>query len=350
VSTSIKVSAEHEYTVVIGESWREEFLRTKAQYSRNLIFAPSEMKEKLSLNELLSEDDLVFYLPSGEEAKQISTLSSMWDAASAAGIRRSDAIWGIGGGATTDVAGFAAASWLRGVAWHAIPTTLAGMVDASIGGKTGINSPAGKNLIGAFHSPSSVIIDISFLDTLSERDFSAGLAEVIKTGFISDVEILKLLKNCTDLTHARSIAAELVSRSVQVKADVVSKDFKESKLREILNYGHTLGHAIEKREDFKLRHGEAISIGLVFAAELSSLVLGLSPSVVDEHRELLAKFGLPITYVALAWDELLEMMASDKKSRSQGIRFIGLADRGEPEWIESVSPDILRQAYERICS
>ena len=348
MSESISVQAEHQYPVIITDSWRAEFLRAKATYARNLIFAPRELEKQLQLTELLGADDNFFALPSGEDAKQISTVELMWEAASKAGIRRTDGVWGIGGGSTTDVAGFVAASWLRGVSWHAIPTTLAGMVDASIGGKTGINSPAGKNLIGAFHSPSSVIVDIAFLATLSDRDFSAGLAEIIKTGFIADLEILRILAEAKDLADARSVATELVSRSIKVKADVVSQDFKESKLREILNYGHTLGHAIEKREKYELRHGEAVAIGLVFAAELSALELGLADSVVLEHRSLLAKFNLPTSYEADAWGELKDLMASDKKTRASGLRFIGLQNRGEPTWLESVSSENLARAYERI--
>ncbi len=348
MSEIISVQAEHQYPVIITDSWRAEFARTKATYARNLIFAPRELEAGLALSEILGPDDLFFALPSGEDAKQISTVELMWEAASKAGIRRTDAVWGIGGGSTTDVAGFIAASWLRGVSWHAIPTTLAGMVDASIGGKTGINSPAGKNLIGAFHSPSSVIVDIAFLETLSNRDFSAGLAEIIKTGFIADIEILRILDETKNLSEARGVATELVSRSIKVKAEVVSQDFKESKLREILNYGHTLGHAIEKHEKYQLRHGEAVAIGLVFAAELSALELGLSESVVSEHRRLLTKFNLPISYQSGAWDELQELMASDKKSRASGLRFIGLQDRGEPTWLESVSIENLARAYERI--
>lgn len=348
MSEIIEVQAEHSYPVVITDSWRKEFSSRKSAYARNLIFAPAELSDQLSISELLSPSDTLFLLPSGEEAKSISALERMWDAAAQAGIRRSDAMWGIGGGSTTDVAGFAAASWLRGVDWHAIPTTLAGMVDASVGGKTGINSVAGKNLIGAFHSPQSVIVDIEFLKTLSDRDFAAGLAEVIKTGFIADLEILKILSECSDISAARNHAAEVVRRSIQVKANVVSKDFKESKLREILNYGHTLGHAIEKREKYQLRHGEAISIGLVFAAELSARELGLSEATVTEHRELLSKFNLPVSYEAAAWADLLELMASDKKSRAAGLRFVGLKERGEPAWMESVSLENLEHAYERI--
>jgi 3-dehydroquinate synthase len=268
----------------------------------------------------------------------------MWEVCAEFGLTRSDCIIGIGGGSATDLAGFVAASWLRGISWHAIPTSLAGMVDAAIGGKTGINSPHGKNLIGAFHSPSSVVIDEEFLRSLSARDFNAGMAEVIKSGFIADPKILELALD------AKANIAELIARSIAVKAQVVSADFKEGRLREILNYGHTLGHAIEKNEDYKLRHGEAVAIGLVFAAELSYIVGGLSSAAVEQHRELLKKFELPTTYRPDALPKLLELMAGDKKSRGSALRFIGLEDIAKPIWLEAVTSDQIAEAYGRISS
>ena len=216
------------------------------------------------------------------------------------------------------------------------------MVDAAIGGKTGINSPSGKNLIGAFHSPDSVRIDITFLSSLSDRDFRAGMAEVIKCGFISDPEILKLALD------AKSNIEELVHRSVEVKAKVVSTDFKESKQREILNYGHTLGHAVEKLEDYKLRHGEAISIGLMFAAQLSNVRGELDGEIVAKHKELLELFDLPTSYSRSALPALIDLMASDKKARGGQLRFIGLKAIGEPVWFEDVTSQEIAQAYERI--
>ena len=170
----------------------------------------------------------------------------------------------------TDLAGFVAASWLRGIDWIAVPTTLAGMVDAAIGGKTGINTNAAKNLVGAFHSPVAVIVDTKWLRSLSRRDFAAGLAEVVKCGFIRDPEILFLLQghNLDSVIANENLTRNLISRAVTVKADVVNQDFKESDLREILNYGHTFGHAVEKHSGYQLRHGECVSIGMAFMAHL----------------------------------------------------------------------------------
>ena len=296
----------------------------------------------------------VFYfaLPDGELAKDYEHLCELWNWLGAHGFTRSDLIVAVGGGAITDVAGFAAASWLRGIDWIGVPTTVAGMVDASIGGKVGINSAFGKNLIGAFHSPISVLIDLSWLDTLSDRDFSAGMAEVIKCGLIVDSAIVSLLENQSleqlrgDLTRVKA----LILASVEIKARVVSDDFKESFAREILNYGHTLGHAIEIHSSYSMRHGEAVSIGLVFAAELAAITNQLSTDIVDLHRKLLTGLNLPTTYPKKAWSELLPLLALDKKSRGNSRRFVALTDIGNVVRIENPTEHELTSAYERISS
>jgi 3-dehydroquinate synthase len=280
--------------------------------------------------------------PAGENQKSIKVLESVWRKCAAVGIERSDAIIGFGGGATTDLAGFAAATWLRGIDWYAMPTSLAGMVDASIGGKTGLNSQSGKNLIGSFYSPRSVLIDTSYLTKLPARDLSAGMAEVIKCGFISDYKILNLVQD--DVIDFD----QLIYRAVKVKAKVVAKDFKESKLREILNYGHTLGHAIEKDSKFRLRHGEAVSIGMVFAAELSNELVGLSKEVVDLHRVLSSNFKLPISYPKSRWKSLSALLLKDKKVKQGKVRFIGISKIGKPVWLEDVPSNTLARVYERI--
>ena len=231
-----------------------------------------------------------------------------------------------------------------------LSTTLAAMVDAAIGGKTGLNTQHGKNLVGAFYSPTEVVIDADFLTTLPDRDFSAGLAEVIKTGLIGEQRILEILNSCSSLVEVRSIATELISLSAEFKAKVVSSDFKEGRLRELLNYGHTLGHAIEKRENFQLRHGEAVAIGLVFAAELSRIVTRLSEDSVQLHRDLLERFGLPTYYDLAALPELVEIMKGDKKARGEQMRFIGLEEIGTPSWLEAVTIDQITQAYGKISS
>jgi 3-dehydroquinate synthase len=210
----------------------------------------------------------------------------------------------------------------------------------------------GENLIGAFHSPESVIIDMSWLATLSDRDFSAGLAEVAKCGFIVDEKILTLLTNKTisDLRNSRDLVVELITRSIQVKATVVSTDFKESFAREVLNYGHTLGHAIELHSKFSLRHGEAVAIGMVYAAELAHHKGILSLQLLTKHRELLTSLGLPIGYRADAWPDLLPLISLDKKARGSTVRFVAISEVGETLRLGGLTQAELARAYERISS
>ena len=234
-------------------------------------------------------------VPDGEAAKTAAVTAQLWAQLGAAGFTRSDAVVGVGGGAVTDLAGFVAATWLRGVAVVQVPTTLLAMVDAAVGGKTGINTAEGKNLVGAFHPPAGVLCDLDVLATLPPADLVAGLAEVVKAGFIADPRILELVES--DPVGASSPdgphLSELVERAVRVKADVVAQDLTESWLREVLNYGHTLGHAIEQAEGYRRRHGEAVAVGMVFAAELARGAGLLDAAVVDRHREVLGAVGLP---------------------------------------------------------
>ncbi len=334
----IKVSSDRKYSILVGADWKNEKRRIESKHNKVLYIVPNDLKEVLDLGEL----NLTFYTPNAESQKNTEVLEALWSHCGEIGLRRDDAIVAIGGGATTDLAGFVAATWLRGITWYSVPTSIAGAVDASIGGKTGINTKHGKNLVGSFYSPKSVVIDLQLLKSLPERDFNAGMAEVIKCGFIADPKIFKLLEDPI------ANLSELIYRAAKVKALVVSKDFREGKLREILNYGHTLGHAIEKREDFKFRHGEAISIGLVFAAELSGIKAGLSRADIELHRELLKKFALPITYRSEALAELIELMQGDKKSRANKIRFIGIKKPGKVVWLENVTEAEISMAYERI--
>ncbi|MFJ5740560.1 3-dehydroquinate synthase [Streptomyces microflavus] len=290
---------------------------------------------------------IAIQLPNAEEAKTVEVAAYCWKALGQTGFTRTDVIVGIGGGATTDVAGFVAASWLRGVRWIAIPTTVLGMVDAAVGGKTGINTAEGKNLVGAFHPPAGVLCDLAALDSLPVHDYVSGMAEIIKAGFIADPVILDLVE--ADPEGARTPAgphtAELIERSIRVKAEVVSSDLKESGLREILNYGHTLAHAIEKNERYKWRHGAAVSIGMVFAAELGRLAGRLDDATADRHRTVLESVGLPLAYRADQWPKLLENMKVDKKSRGNLLRFIVLDALGKPTVLEGPDPAVLLAAY-----
>ena len=227
-------------------------------------------------------------VPDGEAAKTAEVAAGAWEEFGRLGLTRSDAVVGVGGGAVTDLAGFLAATWVRGVRVVHLPTSLLGMVDAAVGGKTGINTGAGKNLVGAFHPPAGVLADTDVLAGLPEAEFRSGLAEVVKCGFIADGRILELLD--ADPTGRRD-TAELIERAVQVKADAVGEDLFDTGRREFLNYGHTLAHAIERVEDFGWRHGEAVAVGLVFAAELAGQAGLLSRAEVDRHRSLVDAIG-----------------------------------------------------------
>ncbi|WP_432063147.1 3-dehydroquinate synthase [Streptomyces sp. S1] len=286
-------------------------------------------------------------VPNAEEAKTAEVAAYCWKALGQTGFTRTDVIVGVGGGATTDLAGFVAATWLRGVRWIAVPTTVLAMVDAAVGGKTGINTAEGKNLVGAFHPPAGVICDLAALDSLPVHDYVSGLAEIIKAGFIVDPVILDLIEE--DPQAARTPAgphtAELLVRSIKVKAEVVSGDLKESGRREILNYGHTLAHAIEKNERYKWRHGAAVSVGMVFAAELGRLAGRLDDATADRHRAILESVGLPLSYRGDQWPKLLETMKVDKKSRGDLLRFIVLDGLAKPTVLEGPDPAVLIAAY-----
>jgi 3-dehydroquinate synthase len=348
----IEVQAERSYPVIIDSSWKEELSSLLVGRSKAAIIVSEKMQGAVKNLMATDAEIFVFPIPDGEAGKSSTTLSKVWDWLGAAGFTRSDLIIGIGGGAVTDFAGYAAASWLRGIDWVAIPTTVAGAVDAAIGGKTAINSEYGKNLIGAFHSPCAVIVDVSWFDTLSDRDFAAGMAEVVKAGFISDKKILDLVgkSKMSELRSNREAVIELVTRAIAVKAKVVSSDFKESFDREILNYGHTLGHAIELHCKYELRHGECVSIGMAFMAQLQ-LSLGLiSVELAQQHVEILENLGLPTTYQRQAWPSLLASMYLDKKSRGKTLRLVTIKGIGITDRLENPDEKILLAAYEKVSS
>ncbi|MGO1384502.1 MAG: 3-dehydroquinate synthase [Arachnia sp.] len=295
-------------------------------------------------------------VPDAEAGKTAAVLADCWDELASAGFTRNDVVVGVGGGSATDLAGFVAATWLRGVDFVSVPTSVLGMVDAAVGGKTGINLGAGKNLVGAFHEPRAVFADLSLLDDLPAAEVASGMAEVIKCGFIADAEILALaVEDLADATDTRSDRfEELVTRAIAVKADVVATDLRERTSsgnhvgREALNYGHTLGHAIEAREKYRMRHGQAISIGMVWMAEVSRRLLGLSDNLAAQHRELLGDLGLPTKYRDAAWPELRSLMSVDKKSRGTTLRLVGLAAQGVPSIIEGPDEGVLETAYRTV--
>lgn len=303
-------------------------------------------------------------VPDGEAAKTVATAAACWDRLGEAGFTRSDAVVTFGGGATTDLGGWVAAGWLRGVPVVHVPTTLLAMVDAAVGGKTGVNTAAGKNLVGAFHEPAGVLCDLSLLRTLPRADLVAGMGEVVKCGFIADPRILELVETTDPASLTGDGAAdsaelrELVERSIQVKIDVVVGDLKETlgtaggegssshPGREALNYGHTMGHAIERAEDYRMRHGEAVSVGAVFVAELARLAGVLDDATAARHASAFGRVGLPTGYAGAGYDELRAAMAVDKKSRGDQLRFVVLHDLADPRVLAGPSEEHLRAAYD----
>lgn len=286
-------------------------------------------------------------VPDAEAAKTVEVAAGLWSVLGQNGFTRSDAVVTVGGGTVTDLGGFVAATWLRGVAVVHVPTTLLAMVDAAVGGKTGINTPEGKNLVGSFHPPAGVLCDLDLLATLPTADYVAGLAEIIKAGFIADPRILELVE--TDPEGATRWdgphTEELVERAIAVKARVVAADLREGDLREILNYGHTFGHAVEQVEGYQRRHGEAVAIGLTYAAELGVRSGHLDPAVLARHRSVLSAVGLPTTYPQDRWSALLTAMGRDKKTRGATLRFVVLDDVARPTRLAGPSEDLLFDCY-----
>jgi 3-dehydroquinate synthase len=317
-----------------------------------IVHAPTLGARAEQLREQLGDrvQVLLAEVPDAESAKRVEVAAFCWQVMGQTDFTRSDAVIGLGGGATTDLAGFVAATWLRGVDLIQLPTTVLGMVDAAVGGKTGINTAEGKNLVGAFHAPRAVLCDLDVLDALPRNELLAGFAEVVKAGFIAEPEILDLVEADVEAATDPSSAAfrRCLELAIALKARIVGEDFREQGLREVLNYGHTLGHAIEHAERYQWRHGAAISIGMVFAAELSRLTRNLSDAAVERHRRVLDLLGLPTTYPAGRWPTLLATMKRDKKARGDLLRFIVLDDIGRPTTISGPDEALLFAAYQNV--
>lgn len=355
---SITVNAEHSYDVHIGRGLLGELNEAVATATRVGIIYPIALRVSAELLQVELEGSgrrvVLIEVPEAEDSKTAAVLEYCWNALGTSEFTRSDMIIGLGGGATTDLAGFVAATWLRGIAWIAVPTTLLGMVDAAVGGKTGINTDAGKNLVGAFHSPSLVVIDVNALSSLPENDLRAGLAEVAKVGLTSDPSILETIlsqrENCFD--PEQEIVTSLIERAIAVKAAVVSRDFTEQGGpdlgREVLNYGHTFGHAVEKFENYRWRHGAAVSVGIMFVAELANIAGRLSDADLQVHRDVLEVIGLPTTYPSGRWEQLLSTMKVDKKARGDLLRFVVLDGIGKPAILEGPDPSLLFSAYSNL--
>ena len=356
-STTIRVGGEAPYDVVLGRgvASRIPALLPSGTAKVLIVHAPTLGRKAGELRESLvaaGYEALIAEVPDAEDAKRVEVAAFCWQVLGQADFTRTDAVIGLGGGAVTDLAGFVAATWLRGVALVQVPTTVLGMVDASLGGKTGINTAEGKNLVGAFHAPVAVVADLDMLDTLGRNEILAGFAEVVKAGFIAEPEILDVIEADVDraVDPTTPEFRRVLELAIGVKARVVAADFTEQGLREILNYGHTLGHAVEHAERYQWRHGAAVSVGMVFAAELARLSGRLSDEVVDRHRRILESLTLPTSYPLGRWNTLLATMQRDKKSRAGMLRFIVLDDVAKPTVLTGPDASLLFMAYQEIGS
>ncbi len=350
----IDVAAEQPYQVLIGSGVSRLLPQFLDGVERVAIIHPPGLASALpAITAELEQQVTSIRVPEAEAGKTAEVLEGCWEALAGAGFTRSDAILGLGGGATTDLAGFVAATWLRGVKYVAMPTSLLAMVDAAVGGKTGINLAAGKNLVGAFHEPFTVLGDLDFLETLPPSELRSGMAEVLKCGFIADPEILTEFEADPSgaLESGNPVQARLIRRAVAVKAAVVSADLRERTSdgadigREALNYGHTLGHAIERQEHFRWRHGEAVAVGMVFAAELARRLDLIDGDLVARHREVLDLVGLPTRYEAGSWLDLRNAMSLDKKSRGSKLRFVLLKALGVPVIVPDPAEGVLIDSF-----
>jgi len=357
--TTIHVSAERPYDVTVGHGAVSRLPDAVAGCDRVAVLHPGVLAGQVAAWTAGVAGEVVpIVVPDGEAAKTAAVLDACWGALADAGFTRSDAVVGIGGGTTTDLAGFVASTWLRGVRYVSVPTTVLAMVDAAVGGKTGIDLAHGKNLVGAFWEPAAVLADLDALATLPADELRSGLAEMIKHGFIADPRTLELFEADPSamLDPASAALAEGIERSIAVKAAVVSADLREATSvgksvgRELLNYGHTLAHAIEKREHYSWRHGDAVAVGLNFAATLSHRLGHLDAAGVERHRTILASVGLPTTYDAGAWADLRATMSLDKKARGASLRFVLLDAVADPFVVVAPDEAVLAATYVEIAS
>jgi 3-dehydroquinate synthase len=270
-----------------------------------------------------------FDLPPGESAKNLASVEHTCEWLAQQGYDRGAALVGIGGGATTDHTGFVAAIYLRGIRYATCPTTLLAMVDASVGGKTGVDIPAGKNLVGAFYQPRAVAADLGFLDSLPAREIAAGLAEVVKAGLIADAPLLDLLEAHAQASLPEPVLAQVIEAAVRMKVAVVTEDEREGGRRAILNFGHTVGHAIEAHSNFQLLHGEAVSLGMIAALALGVARGVTEPSLLDRVLALLVRLGLPTDVKRWLCPAALERMEVDKKRSADAVRFVLVSRAGQ---------------------
>jgi len=353
----IQAKGDNSYEILLGRGLLDEVASSLGSATKKVLLVypePLEISAQALADALTESGKSVWQFPvaDGESAKADRWLTIAWSSLGQAEFSRSDAVVSLGGGSATELAGFIAATWLRGIKVVHVPPTLLAIVDASIGGKTGINTLEGKNLVGAFHDPHSVIADLDTLETLPKVELGSGFGEIVKCGFIKDPTILDLIEeNVGEAVDVRSDRfLELVNRTIQVKVDTVGSDFRESGNREFLNYGHTLGHAIELAEHYKMKHGHAVSIGMCFVAELARSAGRLDDETADRHKRILDLIGLPTSYSKDKWSALYTGMQIDKKSRGGILRFVVLDGLAKPGILEAPTEEMLYSAFLEIAN
>ena len=344
------------YRVVVGRNIVDELgielaktgLNGRAFLVADEVMFPNPTRKAQEALERGGYETHLLALEIGEKNKNLETVQVVYEWLADLRVERGDIIVAMGGGVTGDLVGFVAATWLRGVAVVHVPTSLAAMVDSSIGGKTGVNIPTGKNLIGAFHQPKLVLQDVVHLKSLPAREMSAGWAEAVKHGFILDAQLLDTFERLAPQMRALDgeEPVEAIRRSVAIKAEIVSADeFETGDLRILLNYGHTVGHAIEKVSGYgTYLHGEAVAIGMMVAASIAERLGMIDTEIVDRQRRVLESYDLPVRATGLDVDELIDATKSDKKSRGGTIRWVLLEGLGKATTRRDVPDEIVREA------
>ena len=351
---------ENSYDIYIGGGLIDELKNFiyDSKFSKTMMIAADTNTEVIFKNKYASAFDYfdgrsrVFVIPAGETSKTLSHAEEMYTAAIESGLDRKSAIFAFGGGVVGDLTGFVAATYLRGVPFVQIPTSLLAQVDSSVGGKVAVNHKLGKNLIGAFYQPKAVFIDLDMLKTLPKREIASGLGEIVKYGIISDSELFDYIdKNSKRILKLDSEVMEhLITRSCEIKADVVSKDEKEGGLRRILNFGHTMAHAIEEVTNYSgYTHGEAVAIGMIGAAYISYKLNRIDKSKLDKIQNLIEKLGMLSRAENCDIDLMFKAIFRDKKTINGKINWVLMDDIGKVSVVSDVSDNIVREAFEFIC-
>ena len=343
-----------QYPVFVRADWLNEIAQATAERTERIVLITDETVNRLYgdafLQELdrLSVDSVSIIVPPGEASKTLALANGIYDKLLAQGVDRQATVVALGGGVIGDVAGFVAATWMRGIDLIQIPTTLLAQVDSSVGGKTGVNLPGAKNIVGAFWQPVSVFIDTSMLETLSDDEFTSGLAEVVKYGVILDAKLFKLLESQIELINQRDpvVMADIVKRCCILKADVVRQDERETTgKRAVLNFGHTAGHALESVFGYgSWRHGHAVAAGMMVASRMALQLGRIKLDFVERLSKLLGSLNIPHQFPATRHEEMLAIMNNDKKSVDGKPRFVLPTSVGHVELVDQIDSNLILQA------